>query len=233
MFTYNFRTMKSYKCFYCMHKYIKFEDIATHHAENHSSEKLKIWRKTENENSYRIRNYHSYIPDTIVESNQTVHINDENITICSKSESTPNKAIKKKLSDYSPGVISRKEDNQHNENVPVKPSAKRSLFEGTDSELKSFGSDDIKVDNDCIDKEVLEILPVVLEILKAAGKYEAFKKFMTLVANATFPLDNIAFLLFLDIVTWFSKSNSSKMNIYILRQFSFGGMDRNYFMEDF
>ena len=72
-----------------MHKYIKFEDIVTLHAENHSSEKLKMWRKTENENSYRIRTYHSYIPDTIVESNQTVHINDENITICNKSESTP------------------------------------------------------------------------------------------------------------------------------------------------
>ena len=69
MFTYNFRTMKSYKSFYCMHKYIKFKDIIVmHHAES--------------------------------------HINDENITICSKSESTPNKAIKKKLSDYSPGVIS-------------------------------------------------------------------------------------------------------------------------------
>ena len=50
-----------------------------------------------------------------------------------------------------------------------------------------------------------------MENLKAAGKYEAFKKFMTLVANATFPLGNIAFLLFLDIITWFSESNSSKM----------------------
>ena len=34
---------------------------------------------------------------------------------------------------------------------------------------------------------------------------------MTLEANATFALDNIALLLFLDIVTWFSESNSSKM----------------------
>ena len=50
-----------------------------------------------------------------------------------------------------------------------------------------------------------------MENLKAAGKYEAFKKFMTLVANAIFPLGKIAFLLFLDIVTWFSESNSSKM----------------------
>ena len=87
-------------------------------------------------NREQIRTYHSYIPDTIVESSQTVHINDENITICSRSESTPNKVIKKKLSDYSPGVISREEGNQHNENVvPVKPFAKRSLFECTNSEL--------------------------------------------------------------------------------------------------
>ena len=50
-----------------------------------------------------------------------------------------------------------------------------------------------------------------MENLKAAGKYEAFKKFMTLLANAIFPLGKIAFLLFLDIVTWFSESNSSKM----------------------
>ena len=143
----------------------KFSSSGIYRYFNSSVRRVKIWRKTENENSYHIRTYHSYIPDTIVESNQPVHINDENITICSKSESTPNTAIKKKLSDYSPGVISREEGNQHNENVfPIKPSAKRSLFEWTDSEFKSFGSDDIKVDNDYNDKEVLEILPIFRKI---------------------------------------------------------------------
>ena len=58
---------------------------------------------------------------------------------------------------------------------------------------------------------MLELLPNVLENLKAAAKYEAFMKFMKLVANDAFPLDNIAFLLFLDIVKWFSEDNSSNM----------------------
>ena len=40
---------------------------------------------------------------------QMALVNDENIAICSKLKNTPYKAIKKKLSDYSPGVNSRDE----------------------------------------------------------------------------------------------------------------------------
>ena len=56
-------------------------------------------------------------------------------------------------------------------------------------------------------------------------------KFMKLVANNVFPLDNIAFLLFLDNVEWFSEYNLAIRNTYILSWSTFGELGRNYFME--
>ena len=55
--------------------------------------------------------------------------------------------------------------------------------------------------------ETDEVLDKCFEDLKTAGKYEVFMKFMKLVANNVFPLNNIAFLLFMDNVEWFSEDN--------------------------
>ena len=59
------------------------------------------------------------------------------------------------------------------------------------------------------DSESIEIngmIDLLLKVLKEedVGQKESFLKFMVLLASGTFPLHNICYLLFLDIVEWFS-----------------------------
>lgn len=55
------------------------------------------------------------------------------------------------------------------------------------------------------------ILPSVLDSLESAGQLETYIHFIHLLSEKTFPLDNICYLLFLDLVQWFSNYNTSNM----------------------
>ena len=54
-------------------------------------------------------------------------------------------------------------------------------------------------------------LPSVIQCLKEAQKFEDIKKFLLLVAQNRFPMQNIAFKLFLDLVRWLSVEHSNLM----------------------
>ena len=60
----------------------------------------------------------------------------------------------------------------------------------------------------------MTILPDVIDKLKEHGQVEIYKKWCTLVKDDTFPLDNICYLLFLDLVTWFDQPITSKMRYF-------------------
>jgi hypothetical protein len=66
-------------------------------------------------------------------------------------------------------------------------------------EIPECDSESIEI-NDMID-----LLPKVLKSLEDVGQKESFLKFMGLIASGTFPFLNICYLLFLDIVEWFSR----------------------------
>jgi hypothetical protein len=51
---------------------------------------------------------------------------------------------------------------------------------------------------------MIDVLLKVLKSLEDVGQKESFLKLMGLLASGTFPLHNICYLLFLDIVGWFS-----------------------------
>jgi hypothetical protein len=53
---------------------------------------------------------------------------------------------------------------------------------------------------------MIDLLPKVLKSLEDVGQKESLLKFMGLLASGTFPLHNICYLLFLDIIEWFSIS---------------------------
>ena len=63
-------------------------------------------------------------------------------------------------------------------------------------------------------KYLVTILPDVIDKLKEHGQVDIYKKWCTLVKDDTFPLDNICYLLFLDIVTWFDQPIISKMRYF-------------------
>jgi hypothetical protein len=51
----------------------------------------------------------------------------------------------------------------------------------------------------------------VVETLKRKGKIETWIKFNKLLSTDSFPLENIAYLLFLDVVKWFDSGNTTSM----------------------
>lgn len=60
--------------------------------------------------------------------------------------------------------------------------------------------------------EIISLLPTVIDELKNIGQLEEFLSFHKLVSEKKFPLGNIAFLLFLDVVRWYGlESTSSTM----------------------
>jgi len=74
------------------------------------------------------------------------------------------------------------------------------------------------------------IIPQVVQNLESAGKRDVFQKCLHLVARGQFPMDNNAFVLFLDVVAWFPKPTQVRRNISIPRHCSFGKMVKNCFM---
>jgi hypothetical protein len=64
--------------------------------------------------------------------------------------------------------------------------------------------------------DMIDLLPKVLKSLEDVGQKESFLKFMGLIASGTFPLHSICYLLFLDIVEWFSCDSKSFPSFWLL-----------------
>ena len=60
-------------------------------------------------------------------------------------------------------------------------------------------------------KESNNLVPKVLENLKTKGQVETYIAFNRLVAENSFPLTNIPYLMFLDIVNWFTTETTTQM----------------------
>ena len=58
---------------------------------------------------------------------------------------------------------------------------------------------------------IITLIPTVIENLRTHGKLDGYMKFHKLLAEDKFPVTNIAFLLFLDVVKWFDCENSLSM----------------------
>ncbi|CAC5400792.1 unnamed protein product [Mytilus coruscus] len=59
--------------------------------------------------------------------------------------------------------------------------------------------------------ELYELLPAVIQTLKNEGKMDSYVRFNRLLAGNKLPLKSIAFLLFKDVVSWYSLDDSHKM----------------------
>jgi len=70
-------------------------------------------------------------------------------------------------------------------------------------------NDDDSMDHDM--KSLIEMLPSVLETLKIHNQLSTYMKWCKLLKEGKFPLDNICYMLFLDLVEWFDKPFTSQM----------------------
>ena len=60
-------------------------------------------------------------------------------------------------------------------------------------------------------EDIQNIIPVVLKSLAEVGCDETFVKFLNLVKNGEFPLQNISFLLWMEVVKWFNCDYTCRM----------------------
>ena len=72
---------------------------------------------------------------------------------------------------------------------------------------QSFGQGDRMVD-------IQNLIPNVLENLAEIGCDETFIEFLNQVNNGEFPLQNISFLLWMEVVKWFSCDNTCRIAVF-------------------
>ena len=95
--------------------------------------------------------------------------------------------------------------------VPRKP---ETVEQNTCLEEHYSTTDKPEITSDDTISELYDIIPVVIEKLKQCGQLDLYMKWCNLVATNRFPLDNICYLLFLDVVQWFSSSQTSQMRYF-------------------
>ncbi len=70
---------------------------------------------------------------------------------------------------------------------------------------------DFNPEDEILMQEFVSLMPNVVQHLRDAGVLSSFVKFNRLAGQGTFPMRNIAFLLFLDVAEWFSGDCTSGM----------------------
>jgi hypothetical protein len=96
------------------------------------------------------------------------------------------------------------------------PLSKKIRLESTDTPHPSCFAEEISDDesSENVDNDIeflIKQTPIVVDKPRELGMIELWKTFYTMLSNGTFPVDNIAFLLFLDVVKWYGMSNTLAM----------------------
>ena len=185
-----------YKCFYCP-LYSDFNTVIKHSIDTHSGNPLKCRRPlihpTKGTFVFQTKDF-EVIPKDVINSGKKIIINQERESVTLKAEC-----------DYSP---LRKQLKENSEKPSSAKQSVSSSFQNSMDEVESIeGTDDLKT----VEYEMIRLLPNVISELSDVDKVDGIMNFFKLVNEKRFPLDNIAFDLFLDVVKWFSVSSTTLM----------------------
>ena len=230
-----------FKCYYCSFGTNNFQTCIAHTSQTHVCETLKIQRQELDCNSgvlgYRTQNF-SVIPETLFQMGKeirTVELGDKLGIEIVDIEMTKLETIESEdddIADISDSGNNEIIDNLENlsllENTPSKSPAAKKIR--TSTPYKSNVSPTIESDNTSTDltlsltlpaatanedvlamEEFLENMPATMQCLKDAGHFETWMAFHRLISKGQFPLNNIAFLLFLDVCKLLSTPSSVSM----------------------
>ena len=190
-------------CYRCDYKGNSYSDLIHHLVEVHPSQHLK-YREFEidtdsGKKGYRTKEYMNIVPDegeVLVTSDNKVGIYKGMDRQKKSKMNTPMKITEKGNS---------KDDDTLMANISCNPED-----EEIDSLLKEMEMEHISEHQEEEDRLIRNI-PSVLQNLKESGNLKSFEKFCELIAKNEFPMQNIGFLLFLDIVDWYSNQSTSEM----------------------
>jgi hypothetical protein len=170
--------MTTYVCIYCQENLPSFSEILTHVIESHSEQTLKFSQK--DGANIKVKNF-KIIPEICRQQGRSITVN--------KTRETIHIARCNTVAKDSPcGKVSKPTDNDSFDDIEVDKSEDLSLL--VDDKDEEY-------------TEIVSLIPTVIDQLKRAGKLTEYISFHKLVNDGKFPLDNLAFLLFLDVVRWF------------------------------
>ena len=197
-----------YKCYYCGIKESPLQSIIEHCKLSHGEETLKYRQLILDENT-EIQRYQTKIHEGVVPSNLTkygkcITIND-GLTYILDKESKRKKLNTPVKENFCKNFFQTPKSNQNEGNDFENDEIQMEVCCPSEKEIPECDSESIEI-NDMID-----LLPKVLKSLEDVGQKESFLKCMGLLASGTFPLHNICYLLFLDIVEWFSCDSTTHM----------------------
>lgn len=192
--------MAMYLCRYCNRRDDDPHIILAHTLLTHNKEELKI-RKREIQDEkpgYRTITY-QIIPNRVYESGKLIWIRpgSTDIKILDDPESLNSPLKKKPREDLNGETV-----------CASKADHKKQLIFDDEKQPENENSDEVK---DPLLEEVIALIPNVLQEFRKHGQEKKFLLFMRLVESESIPLENIAWLLFLDVMQWFSLETTSQM----------------------
>ena len=179
--------MTTYVCIYCQENLPSFSEILTHVIESHSEETLKFSQK--DGANINVKNF-KIIPEICRQQGRSITVNKTRETIHISRCNTVAK-------DSPCGKVST--DNDSLDDFEVDKNEDLSLL--VDDQDEEY-------------TEIVSSIPIVIDDLKRAGKLTEYISFHKLVSDGKFPLDNLAFLLFLDVLRWFRTETAIYSMIY-------------------
>ena len=191
--------MNKYRCYYCKETQSSFKNTINHLIDSHEQEEIRF-RLFDGTDQIRTKNF-KVVPEICREQGRTITINETKDSIhVSKAGVLPKDSPFKKLLKLEGSTDEKHTHDILNDTSPV---------QNTDYSEDLLGCSDYIQETDSNYEELIAILPKVIETLKDNGKLPEFLAFSRLLSENKFPLDNIAFLLFIDVVRWFSLDDSA------------------------
>jgi hypothetical protein len=211
---------QQYRCLHCKEYIKQFTQLLDHLVQSHPKEEICYLKHT-GDNRFVKKRIPGCVPHNITEEGKQLIVGNEeenSLLVIQNSPSTPEKILKKRCVD---NAVTLKLDFGPDPTVNIQKQSKDTFGidkfkDMKDAQCQTDGIVIIPVDDSSpyiveMLQEMSKLLPAVLNNLHEAGILSTYHKFMSLVNSKKFPLDNIAFLLFLDVVNWFSTDKTSEM----------------------
>jgi len=182
--------LEKFSCYYCKCKFQELKGIIEHSVDVHSNEQLKIRVLTINEvtgNNTYVRKDFSVLPSEIKAQGKTVVVKDSKVLV---DEAIPV---------------------DETANIPVDKAANISVDEAVNAPPTCLDEELFTFDGKDAVQRLQDLLPEAVSKLENSGNLATWITLHEMLADGTFPMDNIAFRLFMDVVRFLSLPTSAAM----------------------
>ena len=199
--------LSAYRCYYCALNGC-FETVINHSFDIHTEEPLKcrqlVLDSSTGKFKYQTKQY-DVLPSTLKQSRKYIACDSLNESIHIQASSDDCSPFRKRQKN---DCTSRIRQNLFGSTLETELDIHTRNAEHSEEDTTN-NSMDLSLAS--IEEEMSKLLPAVVHELSKVDKIDGLLSFMRLVKSGKFPLENIAFELFHDVVKWFSVENSSLM----------------------